>query len=134
MVAAAIVAVGLTAAAVLVGTLMGQQELNSANLRAANLQEQAIRLYRLGITNFNDVVALLPESCTSSDPPPAGAYTLRFTGETRTNIPIGPSAMHGTIAVDLLTNTIVYGEQVSTDQAANRTNSVVIVLPSVRIR
>lgn len=60
MVAAAIVAVGLTAAAVLVGTLMQQEELNAAALRAANLQEQAVRLYRLDM-NPDLITALLPE-------------------------------------------------------------------------
>lgn len=60
MVAAGIIAVGLTAAAVLVGTLMQQEELNAAALRAANLQEQAVRLYRLDM-NPDLITALLPE-------------------------------------------------------------------------
>lgn len=50
MIAAGIVAIGLTAAASLVGALMAKEEINSISLRAANLQEQAVMLYRLGLS------------------------------------------------------------------------------------
>jgi prepilin-type N-terminal cleavage/methylation domain-containing protein len=85
MIAAAVVAVGLTAAAMLVGTFMQQQELNAATLRAANLQEQAAKLHRLDLSSAA-IRDLLPESCVASGTPPDGGYTLRFFPALRINI------------------------------------------------
>ena len=62
LIASAIVAIGLTAAASLVGALMAREEVNTVSLRAANLHEQAVILYRLGLSPAR-IRAILPETC-----------------------------------------------------------------------
>lgn len=126
MIAAAIIAVGLTAAAVLVGSLMTQQEVNAASLRATNLQEQAVRLYRLDIT-ATSIIELLPEPATANLQPAAGSYGLNFTTAGTTNVTIDGTA----VQVDLTTCTLAYVNPVETNSVV--TNSVTIVRPSIRI-
>lgn len=77
MIAAGIVAIGLTAAATLVGALMAKEEVNSISLRAANLQEQAVMLYRLGLSPGR-IREILPDPCTDSATPAPGTYGLTF--------------------------------------------------------
>jgi type II secretory pathway pseudopilin PulG len=77
IIAAAIVAIGLTAAASLVGALMAKEELNTVSVRAANLHEQAVMLYRLGLS-AERIRAILPETCTESTTPSAGTFGLVF--------------------------------------------------------
>ena len=77
LIAAGIVAIGLTAAASLVGALMAKEELNSVSLRAANLHEQAIALYRLGLSPAR-IREILPETCSESGTPAAGTFGLTF--------------------------------------------------------
>ncbi len=127
LIAASVVAIGLTAAAALVGTLMAQQELNAASLRAANLQEQAAKLHRLDL-NSSTIRGLLPESCVGTGTPPAGGFTLRFF-----------PALTITNAVD--TNEITIERTVCRIVFANpaaagtyRTNDVSIVRPTTRIK
>lgn len=83
LVAAVVVAAGLTAATLLVGSIMSQQELNTVSLRAANLQEQAVTLYRLGVAP-GGIRAILPEDCTDSATPGPGTFSLTFATETGT--------------------------------------------------
>lgn len=77
LVAAVILAIGLTAAASMVGALMAKEEANSVSLRAANLHEQAVALYRLGLSPGR-IREILPESCTESSSPAAGSFGLVF--------------------------------------------------------
>ena len=77
MIAAGIVAIGLTAAASLVGALMAKEEINSISLRAANLQEQAVMLYRLGLPPAR-IREILPETVSDTTTPAAGTYGLSF--------------------------------------------------------
>lgn len=127
MVAAAIVAVGLTAAAMLVGTLMRQQELNAASLRAANLQEQAIRLHRLDVPAAS-LPALLPEPSTAGNSPPAGGYAIDFSDRDTTNVVVNGT----TVALEVTRCTMVYPNPVGDDSLV--TNTLPVVRPSIRIR
>jgi prepilin-type N-terminal cleavage/methylation domain-containing protein len=77
MIAAGIVAIGLTAAASLVGALMAKEETNSISLRAANLQEQAVMLYRLGLPPAR-IREILPETVSDTTTPAPGTYGLSF--------------------------------------------------------
>jgi type II secretory pathway pseudopilin PulG len=77
MIAAGIVAIGLTAAASLVGALMAKEEINSISLRAANLQEQAVMLYRLGLAPAL-IREILPDAVSDTTTPAAGTYGLSF--------------------------------------------------------
>ena len=114
MVGAAIVAIGLTAAAILVGTIMRQQEVNAATLRAANLQEQAVTLYRLGMgTNLSD---FLPESY----------HSFTFTSPQQTIL----SNSTLSIIVDITVCTMTYPNPSGVGPALSNTNR--IVRPSIR--
>jgi type II secretory pathway pseudopilin PulG len=77
MIAAGIVAIGLTAAASLVGALIAKEEINSTSLRAANLQEQAVMLYRLGLDPAR-IRGILPDTVSDTTTPAAGAFGLSF--------------------------------------------------------
>jgi len=129
MVAAAVVAIGLTAAAVLVGTLMQQQELNAASLRAANLQEQAVKLYRLDLAP-NDIVELLPENSVRialGAAPPQGFYGFTFSRD----LPMRLTNEVVDILVDVGNCTMVVASP--SLQGAYLTNTVSIVRPTVRV-
>ncbi len=127
MVAAAIIVVGLTAGAVLASTLMVQQELNAASLRAANLQEQAVRLYRMDLAP-SVIIALLPEQCSASGSPAPGAYTLSFSRPASTSVTVDGSA----VALEQTGSSLVY---CSPNQAGiYLTNTVTILRPSTRVK
>ena len=127
MIAAAVVAVGLTAAAMLVGTLMQQQELNAATLRAANLQEQAAKLHRLDLSSAA-IRDLLPESCVASGTPPDGGYTLRFFPALQINI----AADTNVLTVERTSCNIVFASPGGAGTYI--TNSINIVRPTTRIK
>lgn len=127
MIAAGIIAIGLTAAASLVGALMAKEEINTVSLRAANLQEQAVMLYRLGLTPAQ-IRQILPETCTETVTPAAGTFGLSFGSPTST----GCTASDGsTFTVADATCTLVY-PITSPDGSvlSYRSNSVTIVLPT----
>ncbi len=131
MIAAAVVAIGLAAAAVLVGAIMTQKEQDLVSMRAANVQEQAIALYRLGITNTGTIIGLLPEACTNVAAPPEGVYSLSFGEEATTSI----AGQGGTITMSVVTNTLVYGRcDPSSESVQYLTNFQTVLLPSIRIR
>lgn len=127
MVAAAILVIGLTAAAVLAGTLMAQQELNAATLRAANLQEQAVKLYRLDLDGAT-IRSLLPETCASSGTPAPNAYVLTFSRPVPTAIDVNGTILN----LDATGCTMVFGNP----QVAGSfvTNAVTILRPGIRVR
>lgn len=127
MVAAAIIAVGLTASAVLVGTLMQQQEFNAATLRAANLQEQAIKLHRLDLDSAS-IRGLLPEPCVASGNPPVGGYTLRFFPALQTNIVVDTDLIN----IERTICSIVFASP--SGRGTYITNAISIVRPAIRIR
>lgn len=126
MVAAAIVAVGLTAAAALVGTLMQQEELNSASMRAANMQEQVSKLYRLDMAS-STIRGLLAEPCVASGDPPSGGYRISFSTASGTNFDIAGVD----VRLDKTTLTLVYSNPVG---SVNATNVVDILRPSIRVK
>ena len=125
--AAAIIAVGLTAATALVGTLMQQQELNGATLRAANLQEQAAKLHRLDL-GLSAMLGLLPEPCVASGTPPVGGYTLRFFPASKIDIMVDTNL----VSIERTIFIIVFANPGGAE--TYRTNEISIVRPSTRIR
>jgi len=130
IVAAAIVAVGLTAAAVLASTLMQQQELNAATLRAANLQEQAAKLYRLDMLP-SELVDLLPEKCARVGigvPPPPGGYGFSFSRAA----PLTLSAGTNSIVLESALCTMVYPNPAQASGIL--TNSISVIRPSIRVK
>lgn len=127
MMAAVIIVIGLTAAAVLAGTIMAQQELNAAALRAANVQEQAVKLYRMDLSS-SAIRGILPESCISSGTPPTGGYTLSFSVASATNVAVGGA----TVNLDSTVCTLLHGDPAS--PGTYGTHTVTIIRPSTRVR
>jgi prepilin-type N-terminal cleavage/methylation domain-containing protein len=125
MIAASIVAVGLTAATVLVGTLMTQQEINAVSLRAANLQEQAIRLYRLDMPP-EEIVALLPEATLQGSVPAAGQYAIDFGASETNTFEVDGSP----VTVEVTPCTLVYPNP--SGDTGTVTNSISVVRPTIR--
>ena len=127
LMAAAIVAIGLTAAASLVGALMAREEVNTVSLRAANLQEQAVMLYRLGLSPER-ILEILPEPCSATTSPSAGAFGLSFGSPSAANC----AATDGSVfAVTDTTCTLTFPVTGPDGSVLSyRNNSVTIVRPS----
>ncbi len=127
IIAASIVAIGLTAAASLVGALIAKEEINTVSLRAANLQEQAVALYRLGIAPTR-IREILPETTADTGTPPAGSFGLSFGAPTASPC----TASDGSnFTVTNVTCTLTYpitGPDGSV--LSYRSNSVTMVLPA----
>jgi prepilin-type N-terminal cleavage/methylation domain-containing protein len=133
--AAAVAAIGAAAGAAMVSTLVVQQEANAGAVRAANLQEQAVMLYRLGLTNAQDICNILPEVCATSGSPAAEAYTLSF------GTPVASSAnasltggSQWAVAYQAIPCTIVYASAIpGTAQVSYLSNTVNFVRPTIRV-
>ena len=133
--AAAVAAIGAAAGAAMVSTLVVQQEANAGAVRASNLQEQAVMLYRLGLTNTQDICNILPEVCTPSGTPAAEAYTLSFgapvTGSANASLAGGSQV---SVAYQVVPCTIVYASAVpGTSQVSYLSNTVSFVRPGIRV-
>jgi hypothetical protein len=126
LVAGGILAIGIAGAGVLAHTLLLQEESNGFALRAINAQEQAARLWQLGLSP-STITNILPERCSSNSPYP-GAYAmyLTFTAAT-TNLGSG-------VTVEILSPLrVVYHSGVDKNNTLlYRTNDVVVVRPQVR--
>lgn len=117
LVAAALLAVGVAAASTLALTMVEQQRAAGGLSRALNYQEQAARLYQLGLES-SDI--------TNSLPRPAGA-TVTFNSET--NLSTSAGACQGIIC------RLVYSagaRLTSSGVEAARTNSVRVLRPTIR--
>lgn len=134
LVAAAILAVGLAAAAVLINTLVIQQEMDSGAVRAANLQEQATMLYRLGVTNPQDLYSLLPEPTGASGAPAAGSYSITFgVPSVSVSTASAPSGVAAEVAYEVTLCTITHSSPVGSGGLAYSANSVSIIRPVIRV-
>ena len=127
LIAAVIVSIGLTAAASLVGALMAKEEINTVSLRAANLHEQAVMLYRLGLAPAT-IRSILPETCTDSATPDAGTFGLTFGSPTSLQ---GTASDGTTFSVVSTPSALVYPVTAPDGSVLSyRSNSVSIVQPS----
>lgn len=133
--AAAVAAIGAAAGAAMISTLVVQQEANAGAVRASNLQEQAVMLYRLGLTNTQDICNILPEVCTTSGSPAAEAFTLTFGAPVASNanaILVGGSQV--SVAYQVVPCTIVYASAVpGAAQISYLSNTVNFVRPTIRV-
>lgn len=119
LLAAGILMVGIAAAASLALTMVSQEEANARVARALNLQEQAARLYQLGLEP-SEITAILPPE------------------DTVTSVSFSPSdvTVSGVGEVQMATCTIIFNsgapitDPSSTTEA--RTNEVVLVRPTIR--
>lgn len=127
MIAAAVVAIGLTAAASLVGALMAKEEVNAVSLRAANLHEQAVMLHRLGLPPAR-IREILPEDCSETSTPAAGAFGLAFGAPSPLDCTASDGSSFGVTATTCTLSYPVTGPDGSV--LSYRSNSVTIVQPS----
>ena len=133
--AAAVAAIGAAAGAAMVNTLVVQQEINSGAVRASNLQEQAVMLYRLGLTNAQDICNILPEVCVTSGTPPPESFALSF------GTPVANSAnasladgSQSPVDYQVVSCTIVHASVIpGTTQVSYLTNTVNFIRPDIRI-
>ena len=114
MVAVVILAIGIAAAAVLAMTMVGQQEISARVVRALNYQEQACRLFQLGVSTA---------SITSILPPETAVTSLTFGTNNVTVTQVGTVEM-GTCTAVITTS----GFGVS----ATQTNVVAVIRPNLR--
>ena len=116
LIAASIVAAGIAAASVLALTMTTQEESNALAARALNMQEQAGRLYQLGLTT-NTIAIILP--------PEPNVTSLTFT--TGTTSPSG-------VNMEIATNFVVFhtGRGANASTTVSRTNTLVVVRPTTR--
>ncbi len=132
MVVAGIVAIGLAAAASMINSLMFQEEINAGAVRAANLQEQAVMLHRLGLSD-TQIRALLPEVCGTNATPARDTFSITFSASTATNMTVGSGTNAWTIGLDFTTCTLIYASpSPATNATPYRTNTVGILRPAIR--
>ncbi len=125
LIAGGILAIGIAGAAMLANTLLMQEASNGFAIRAFNTQEQAARLWQLGLSP-GDITNILPVQCSANatSPEPNSIY-FGFSSVT-TNI--------SGVAVEKLDPLrIVFHSGTSIDGSnAWRTNDVIVVRPTIR--
>lgn len=117
--AAAILALGVAAASVLALSLANTQIANGKMLRALNYQEQAARLYQLGVAN-GTITSVLPQPTGATITFPSEATALNVSG-------IGP--------MDFAVCRLVYAggsSLVTSGTAALITNEIAVARPNLR--
>lgn len=129
LIAVVVVGIGLTAAAVMVGAIMSQEELNQVSLRAANLQEQAVTLYRLGV-DPGTIRSILPETTVSAATPQPGEFSITFSSSDATNVTVTNG---GNLSLERSVCTVVFPNPLTPQGAATySTNSVTVLRPAIR--
>jgi len=126
LVAAAILVIGITGAALLANSLLLQEESNGFSLRAFNTQEQAARLWQLGLSPTT-ITNILPERCsTNASSPDAYTMYLGFTADT-TNLGNG-------VTVEILNplRIVFHSGFDKNNNLTYITNDIVVVRPSIR--
>ncbi len=125
LIAGAVLAAGVAAAAIMASALMIQGEANGHALQAYNAQEQAARLWQLGLAPAT-ITNILPERCSSLNPPPLYNIHLSFTVST-TNI-------NGISNIPILNplRLVFHSGSTADGTALYQTNDVIVVRPSIR--
>ena len=77
LIAGAILLVGIAAAAILSNALYTQEATDTRITQALNMQEQAARLWQLGL-NTSTITNILPAKCSSLASPPSDSIHLVF--------------------------------------------------------
>lgn len=119
IIAAGLLVFAIVAAASMALTMQSQEEANAKVARAFNLQEQAARLYQLGLEPTT-IIAILP-------PEPNAAVTF-----TTSSTNVGGSAAMERAVCQLVFNS---GTAIHMENASDlkfRTNDLVILRPSIR--
>lgn len=124
LIAGAILVIGITGAALMANALLVQEQSNGFSLRAFNAQEQAARLWQLGLSP-STITNILPERCSSSTNPPAYSVYFNFNSST-TNI--------SGASVEILNPLIMIFHSATRGDGSlvYRTNTNIVVRPTIR--
>lgn len=125
LIAGAVLAIGIAAASLMASALMVQNEADGNALRAYNAQEQAARLWQLGLSPTT-ITNILPERCSASTTPPLYNIYLGFTTSS-TNI-------NGVTNIELLNplRLVFIAATTADGDVSYITNDVVVVRPGIR--
>ncbi len=124
LIAGALLAVGISAAALMANSMIMQEEANIQIIRGLNLQEQVGRLYQMGL-DYDGITNVLPERCTTTFPPPSGFVGLRLSAVV-TNI-------SGVGLVEQAECEIMYSVLQGSDGNTHyASNSVTLIRPTIR--
>jgi len=122
LIAGAILVIGISGAAMMANTLLVQEESSGFSLRAFNAQEQAARLWQLGLSP-TDVTNILPERCTTSN----AVYSIQlgFSNSTTNITNVG--------SVEILSplRLIYHSGYNASNTPLYRTNDIVVVRPTI---
>lgn len=125
LIAAGILLTGIAAVAMMAHTMFLQEEANGRVTRALNLQEQAATLWQLGLDS-DTVTQVLPEKCSTNNPPGADAVYLTFT-------PNANITALGSGVVESINLGIVFHSATRADGSLiYQSNTVTVVRPSTR--
>jgi hypothetical protein len=116
--------IGIAGAATLANSLVQQQEWSAQARIMLNYQEQAARLYQLGLST-TQISALMPVTISSTSPPASNAMYFSFSTTTPT--------ISGAGNMERLDLTAVFpSRRLGTNTFQYRTNLVLIVRPTIR--
>jgi Tfp pilus assembly protein PilV len=124
IIAGFLLVIAISGAAILARTIAVNEESNTVVARAINTQEQAARLYALGLSP-TQITNILPEVFTTNTAPAEQTLNLSFatTNTTITNVGVLEAAV----------STLIYPVgQNANGVALFRTNIINIVRPSIR--
>ena len=125
LIASGILLTGIAAIAMMAHTMFLQEEAHGRITRALNLQEQAARLWQLGLSS-NTITNILPERCVSSNPPGADAVCLTFTNNANiTNLGSG-------VVESISLNIVFHSATYAGGAVVYQTNAATVVRPSTR--
>lgn len=124
VIAGAILAMGIFAAAALANSLVQQQEWSPRIKAMLNTQEQAGRLFHLGL-NATQITNILPVACSAKNAPPADGLFLSFSNSTTNLGSVGNMTRSVCLAVFAAQRRISGG-------LAYRSNSILLVRPSIQ--
>jgi len=134
LIASCVLLVGITAAAMLANSVILQEEANRSVAIAINLQEQAARLYHMGLSGPT-ITNLLPENCVSTATPGADAYYMAFSADSLRDISVLTNSASGassnSFQVNASTNQIIFASGKSTNGTMiYRTNTILLLRPT----
>lgn len=124
MIAGAILLIGISAAALVANNMLAQEDANARVGAAYNMQEQAARLYQLGLSP-GTITNILPANVVASQTPGTNQLFLSFTLSTNTYTNVG--------SVEQAVITMIFPAAIDRNGTIVRqTNSVTAVRPSIR--
>jgi Tfp pilus assembly protein PilV len=126
LIAGGILLMGISAAALMAHALLAQEESSGFALRAFNAQEQAARLWQLGLSPTT-ITNIFPERCSANSTAP-GAYSiyLGFSAVDTNVTGVGTVEMLNPLRI------VFHSGYDSSNNVLYRTNDIIVVRPSIR--